>query len=354
MKRYITTPAVIENDFEKNRKRTRMTFNGPAQNNLADSQPVNETTTRVIPYLTTNWSVMIEPESCVFMAIPNKQRNETRNKPAYDDKYLLNLQQVNVVLHQLSLTLTMFPDGGMGNKKRLAELDDLKCFWTYRGVNQTRKAEGSMQSSQRFEMTRDSSFSVHRDMVAWFRGDTFCLNYWGNVPGGGTHLYFVLKKVMIQTNTDYKLSDTLIASEQNHVRNDRNGEPEGALELNKYGVSATRRMVYQWVPMFPGCVTFDNPKGNPTPQRNLSIQELSYVDYDDPIDPTSPSTSKSTDAIKFKTKVGHPVLVGICVHNPSFNAQANISLGSLTDAIRNAPHVHARKKIAMYAYSNTY
>lgn len=347
MKRYITTPAVIENDFEKNRKRTRMTFNGPAQNNLADSQPVIETTTRVIPYLTTNWSVMIEPESCVFMAIPNKQRNENRNKPAYDDKYLLNLHQVNVVLHQLSLTYTMFPGAGMGNKKRLAELEDLMCFWTYRGVNQTRKAEGSMQSSQRFDMTRDSNFSVHRDMVAWFRGDTFCLNYWGNVPGGGTHLYFVLKKVRIDTNTDYKLSDTLIATEENFVRNDRNGQPENDQDAPK-----TRQMVFQWVPMFPGCVTFDNPKGSTTPQRNLSIQELSYVDYDDPIDPNTPTNS--SDASKFKVKLGHPVLVGICVHNPSYNAQANVSLGSLTKAIRDAPHVHSRQKIAMYAYSNTY
>jgi hypothetical protein len=305
--------------FNTAQKRARLLFNGPSQANDAPSQPINETVTRVIPYQSKDWSHQIESDSCVFIASPNRNLTSS-GTPRYDDKFMLSFVYMNLVLHQTSLTETTFPINDAGNvRPRLPELDDLHCLWRYRGINQTPKSQdmqlGLMKQS--------------RDIVAWFRGDTPVLNYWGNVPGN-TMLYFVLMKVEIAPDVTYVLSDTVAVSLHNKVRDDRTG-------AIKYAAQPGKKMVYRWVPMYPGGPTPSNPNGsNPLDVgRTLSSEQLMYKDLDD----------------GSKMKRGIPVCVGMCVRNTEYVASTKSVQNYFERICTNNLFLYDQPKIDVYAYS---
>lgn len=336
----------VQGNFEGIRKRLRFDFNGPSSSDTSGAQPVMETTTNVIPFQNFDWTSTFEVDMAVFIAEPNDEfrRSYDQVRPRLDSKYMFTLANTNVILHQSSLTYTVFEET---EGKRLPEVEDLKCSFSFRGINRTAKSEGPYAPNM----------SVERDVVAWSRGPTYVFNYWGNVCGG-TYLYFVLKKVKINAITEFKLGSAEIIHENNHVRNDSNGEDETEYK-SRDGVAnepspVKRHMAIQFVPMVPGCPTADKtiiPDEQTPPRRNLSTEELSFVDWDDPIDPKN---VKSSNPAHFRKKLGYAVLAGICYENPSYMPNSPDNYASVLSSMRDTTYTNNKKKLWIYASTYTF
>lgn len=339
----------VQGNFEGIRKRLRFDFNGPSSSDTSGSQAVMETTTNVIPFANFDWTSNIEVDMAVFIVEPNEEylRTYDQVRPRLDSKYMFTLANTNVILHQTSLVYTMHK-GENNGQKRLPEVEDLKCTFSFRGINRTAKSEGM----------HAPNMSIERDVVAWSRGPTYVFNYWGNVCGG-TYLYFVMKKVKINSLTEYKLGSSEIIHENNIVKNDSTGEAETEYRLpdgTAPKAPVTRRMVIQIVPMVPGCPTGDkttrvNTDDLTYQRRNLSTEELSFVDWDDPIDPNN---AGSLNPVHFRKKLGHAVLAGICYENPSYTPNSPDNYASVLSSMRDTMYTNNKKKLWIYASTYTF
>ena len=340
----------VQGNFEGIRKRLRFDINGPSSSDTSGSQAVMETTTNVIPFANFDWTNNIEVDMAVFIVEPNEEylRTYDQVRPRLDSKYMFTLANTNVILHQASLVYTLHKNDNTG-QKRLPEVEDLKCSCSFRGINRTAKSEGM----------HAPNMSIERDVVAWSRGPTYVFNYWGNVCGG-TYLYFVMKKVKINSLTEFRLGTSEIIHEQNIVKNDSTGEPETEYILpdNKMNGAAPkkRRMAIQIVPMVPGCPTGDKTMRVQSDdltyqRRNLSTEELSFVDWDDPIDPKH---ADSNDPKYFRKKLGHAVLAGICYENPSYTANSPDNYQSVLSSMRDTVYTGNKKKLWIYASTYTF
>lgn len=337
MSMFATGP--VENSVEQMKKRIRFNFTGASGANMSQSMPTVESTTAVVPYQDTNWTHMIEPQSCVFYLRPDTNSDfGAAANPLKQFKYLFMLTHVNLLLHQYSLTQTIFQSDGMAKAQpRLPELEDIECLFRYRGVNQTSKSEGEMLGQ----------LSVERDVVSHFRGQNFVFNYWGNVRAN-SNVYFVLKKVKIDSTTEYVLGDTTAVPENNLVREGDTGRMYVDPETGK---NVEKKMVFRLVPMYPGCPHELDPKGrgmNDAPfgvdavSNTLSTKELSYDDLDD--------LDNNGKPIR---KLGVPIPVGIVIVNKG-NSDERSNPEHLTRCAISLPYVVRQPRLEIYSYAHTY
>lgn len=336
MKRVVR--VVDDRGFDSKDPRIEEDTSGNDRNKV---HPILSTTTRVQKYQGHDWFHFILPGSCVFIASPDRNLASTQKKSLFDSYYMLDLNQMNLILHRTSLLMTLFAKDFNKETPRLPQMADIIDIWTYRGVSVTDTYEGGNYTAVTDGWgTRFNGDDRERYINTFLMGDFFVFNYWGNVKAD-TPLYFVLKKIPINDNTMYVLSDNIVVTATNEVCYDE------LLPQNPMP-KTTRKMVWAFVPCYPGMATIDNPKGRLHPQPLLSNEELSYYDLDDPIFPAAANYPEEKNG---KKKLGYPIFVGWVMLNDAYKPEQGSKVSSVgRDWIRDSPVTQMQTKLQVYNF----
>jgi hypothetical protein len=316
--------------------------------NYADNvNPVVEITTLIKPYQNRDWIHRILQGSVMFSASPERtSRQEKHMKNIHDAEYMVELNQLNLILHQTSLTETVFHNTPQSKTARLPQLDDILQIWSCRGVLVTPPEENSNQTAlNNGSIIRADKKYQERYVVTWISGEFMTFNYWGPIKPG-TMLYFVLKKVPIEAATTYVLFKDQMFIESNEIRTDHLLPPSP--------IKRTAKMVWQLVPAYPGMPTEKNPYGSKTNSNNLCPDEIEYIDLDEPLyDPNAaPGTPNAAPPgfparLNGVRKMGHVFPYGICFLNNGYR-----SGGFYNDTakkwVRDSPFIYQQPKIHVY------
>ncbi len=339
-----------------------------AGNNADNVNPVLEITTLIKPYQNRDWIHRILPGSLMFSASPERTaRGINQMKDVHEAHYMLDLVQLNLVLHQTSLTKTVFQNTPTAKEARYPNMDDILSIWHYRGVLVTPTSENSNQATgYNGMMIRGDKKNQERYVVTWREGEFMTFNYWGNVKNN-TRLFLVLKKVPIQSATHFVLFRDQMFIESNEQRTDRLLQPN----VNK----TVGKMVWQWVPCYPGMPTEKYPKGNNSNPNNLSPDELEFYDLDEPLYdfslpagtpapayvppapgqpyPPLPLPAPPANFPENKNgarKMGHAICVGVCFLNNGYRS-GSVYNESSQFWQRDAVFISQQPKIHFYGWS---